>query len=117
MKIIKKFNSIKKAYESNSLKEGLIVKTNGNTFFADKKEIKGIIGEIDTENERMFIWHNNSEKAGSEGKKNPKNHGYKYSWMVDLDNRIAKIEIENEVKEFSQNQKLNNLEATLKYIK
>lgn len=108
MKIIKKFNSIKKAYESNSLKEGLIVKT---------KEIKGMIGEIDTESERMFIWHNNSEKAGSEGKKNPKNHGYKYSWMVDLDNRIAKIEIENEVKEFSQNQKLNNLEATLKYIK
>lgn len=116
--MIKKFNSIIKEYEANHLKEGLNVETDGDGNSKKKgKKITGIIGEIDVERKEMFIWSNSKNGKGTVGNKNPKAYGYKYSWMVTLNNEDAKIRIDNginELNEFSQNQKLNNLEAILK---
>lgn len=109
MKIIKKFNSIAEAYRAGCIKENTMIKTNANGAETTYKTIEGIIGEIDREHKKMYIWHNDKTNEGLYGKKDPRNYGYKYSWIVNLTNKTANIEIEYEIKKSTE--KISNKES------
>jgi hypothetical protein len=75
------------------LKEGMKIKTNidGNTHIHNFS-ISGEIGEIILPS--IFIFNNKYE--GNIGKKDPKERGYKYSWMVNINSEHGIVEFLNE---------------------
>lgn len=69
-----------------NLKIGDWVRTNGDTN-ETTNYFKGEVGRI--KEDRFYVWQN--EKDGTIGEVKPV--GYRYSWMINFDNKYAKIEI------------------------
>ena len=73
------------------LEVGMKVRTNGDGIKICKSFFEGEIGEISGDS--FYIWQNSNN--GSMGLLPPSLKGYKYSWVVRLDNEVAEIEILN----------------------
>jgi hypothetical protein len=90
------YNTIKRALDDNAIKLGTKVRTNGSgSVSLSSTIISGIIGYIDEH--FFFIFHNDSNHAGGSIPDNwnelSKHYDCKYSWIVNLNNTEAWLEV------------------------
>lgn len=95
MKTIKKYDSIQDAFNDGAISVGTMIRSD-----ADGKDrnggrmVEGIVGEIDEDDCKLWIWNNNDRYDGHCGSINPKEHGFKHAWEIDLENCDSPTEIE-----------------------
>lgn len=95
MKTIKKYDSIQDAYVDGAITVGTMIRSDANGEDNNGgRMVAGMVGEIDDEDCKLWIWTNDKHCDGNCGNINPTEHGFKYAWEVDLENCDSQTEIE-----------------------